>query len=257
MMREGSTMQIGAFIAFLLAALPAQAGDKLTSNDVETRLALTFTVAEASLQKLLPSGWILNPPISGAAKGYNLGFTLINQTMTQDPEGKPLPARTYVVLVAPVKKSGTEVAGVMVFGGFMGDNGAPGAYGVYVPAKVSLDRRQQTDVDGRTIIDEHWEASAEDGSSFEAHVEFSRGNLIRSKLEPIIYSSAKPGYYRVYKLEQVVDVVYSGPSNIGRATKISVKASGPILTSLFDGTEKLVSINSTPHYTRSIFVPEP
>jgi len=216
-------MRIGALIAFLLAALPAQAGDKLTSNDVEARLALTFMVAEAPLQKMLPTGWVLNPPTSGAAKGYNLGFTLINQTMTEDPDGKPLLARTYVVLVAPMKKSGTEVAGVMVFGGFMGDNGAPGAYGVYVPAKVSLDRRQQTDVDGRTMIDERWEANAEDGSSFEAHVEFSRGNLIRSKLEPTVYSSAKPGYYRLYKLEQVVDVVYSAPSNIGRATKIRSK----------------------------------
>jgi len=250
-------MRIGSLFAFLLAALPAQAGDKLTSNDVETRLGLTFTVTEASLQKMLPKGWVLNPPTSGASQDYNLGLTLINQTMTQDPDGKLLPARTYVVLGAPMKKIGTEIAGVMVFGGFMGDNGAPGAYGVYVPAKVSLNRRQQTDVGGRTIIDERWEANAEDGSSFEAHVEFSRGNLIRSKLEPTVYSSGKPGYYRLYKLEQVADVVYSAPSNIGRATKMSVKASGPILTSLFDGTEKLVSITSTPHYTRSIYVPEP
>jgi len=152
---------------------------------VEVRLNLTFKVADTPLQKMLPTGWVLNPPTSGPAQDYNFGFTLINQTMTQDPNGKPLPARTYVVLVA------------MVFGGFMGDNGAPGAYGVYVPGKVSLDRRQHTNVDGRTMIEERWEAEAEDGSSFEARVEFSRGNLVRSKLEPTVYSSAKPGYYRL------------------------------------------------------------
>jgi hypothetical protein len=117
----------------VLAASPAIAQDKekLSSNDLEVRTVLAFKASDAAVQKSLPSGWELNSPATGPTKGFNLGMVLINQTMTQGPDGKPLPARTYIVLIAPAKKTGTDDAGPMVLGGFMGQDGAPGAYGAY------------------------------------------------------------------------------------------------------------------------------
>jgi hypothetical protein len=36
---------------------------------------------------------------------------------------------------------------------------------------------------------------------------------------------------------------------------LSFKAAGPKLTSVFDGSEQLISITSIPFYSRSIYVP--
>jgi hypothetical protein len=242
----------------LLAAVPAATAqnlEKLTSNDVEVRTGLTFKVSDAVVQRMLPAGWQLNSPAAGPTRGFNLGVTLIDQSMTQDPDGKPLPARSYVVLNAPAKKVGTDIAGTMVLGGFIPHDAVPGAYGVYGPAKVVVDRKQRTEADGKTAVEETWEARADDGSAIEIQIQFMRGALTRGKAEAKIYSAARPDFYRTYRLEQAVDVVRSAPTGVDRASKFSLKAIGPKLAPLFDGSEQLVSITSIPHYWRSIYVP--
>jgi len=103
-----------ALLVLVAAPAFAQEKEKLSSNDLETRTVLAFKVSDAAVQKMLPSGWEINPPAAGPSKGANLILNLINQTMTQDPDGKPLPARTYIVLAAPAKKAGTDVAVGMV-----------------------------------------------------------------------------------------------------------------------------------------------
>ncbi len=241
----------------LLVALPtiAQNTEKLFSNDLEIRTALTFKVSDAAVQKMLPAGWQLNSPADGPTKGVNLSVTLINQTLTQDPDGKPLSPRSYVVLNAPAKKTGTTIAGTMVFGGFVAQEVVPGAYGVYVPAKVTVDRKQRTDADGKTSIEETWEAQADDGSTIEIQIQFVRGVPARSKLEARIYSAAKPDFYRIYRFEQAADLARSTATGVDRVSKFSIKASGPKLTPLFDGSEQLVSVTSVPYFFRSIYLP--
>jgi hypothetical protein len=242
---------------FLFAAVPAvaQNAEKLSSNDIEVRTALTFKVSDAAVQKMLPVGWELNSPVAGPSKGFNLGVTLINQSATHDPEGKPLPPRTYIVLNAPARKTGTDIAGTMVFGGFMAQDSAPGAYGVYAPAKVTVERRQRTEPDGKTSIEETWEAQTDDGHAIKVEVQFVRGAAARNKAEARIYSAARPDFFRIYRLEQAADVTFSATSGINRVSKFTIKATGPKLAPLFDGAEQLVSVTSIPHYLRSIYLP--
>ncbi len=123
----------------LLATLPAIAEDKETlyENDLEIRTFWTFKVTDAAVQKLLPAGWELNSPAAGPSKGFNLGLLFINQTLAQDPEGKPRVPQNYAVLIAPAKKTGTDIAAPMVISGFIATEAVPGAYGVYGPAKSS------------------------------------------------------------------------------------------------------------------------
>jgi hypothetical protein len=69
------------FVALLmLAASPAIAQDKekLSATDLTVRTALTFKVADAAVQKLLPAGFELNSPTAGPSKGSNLNVTLID-----------------------------------------------------------------------------------------------------------------------------------------------------------------------------------
>src|ERR1700726_4649877 len=90
----GRTKMRNLLLAILtLAAAPAMAEDnlKLSANDISVRTGLTFKVADAVVQKMLPAGWELNSPTAGPTKGFNLGITLIDNVLVQDPEGKPLP----------------------------------------------------------------------------------------------------------------------------------------------------------------------
>jgi hypothetical protein len=74
-------------------------------------------------------------------------------------------------------------------------------------------------------------------------------------VEAKIYSAAKPEFYRIYRFEQAADVARSTATGIDRVTKFSIKATGPKLTPLFDGSEQLISVTSIPHYLRSIYLP--
>jgi hypothetical protein len=245
-----------ALLVLAVAPAMAQEKEKLSSNDLETRTTLTFKVSDAALQKMLAPGWEANSPADGPSKGFNLAVVLINQTATQDPDGKPLPARTYIALAAPVKKTGTDVAGSMAIGGFTSHEGAPGAYGVHAPAKIALDRGQHTEPDGKTLIRETWEARGDDGSAIEVRVEFVRGIANRSsKMEAKVYSAAKPDFYRIYRFEQAADVVRSAATGTDRLLNLTIRAIGPKLSPLFDGSEQLISVTSIPYYSRSIYLP--
>jgi len=240
-----------------LAAAPAMAEDnlKLSATDISVRTGLTFKVADAVVQKMLPAGWELNSPTAGPTKGFNLGITLIDYVMVQDPEGKPLPPRNTIVLNAPAKKVGTGEAVNMVLGGFVTQAGAPGPYGVFGPANITIDRRTHTGPDGKPMINETWQAKADDGSSLDIQIEFERGTPARGKVEAKIHSAAKPAFYRIYRFEQAADVARSTAAGIDRVSKFSFKATGPTLAPIFDGTEQLVSITSIPSYSRSIYLP--
>jgi hypothetical protein len=251
---------LAPLIALLLAPLivvgsPAMAQEKqrLSSTDVERRTALFFKAPDGMLNKVLPTGWKVNPPTAGPSKGFSLGVTLINQLVTQGPDGKALPARTYIVFIVPAKTD-ANAGGPMVFGGFMPTNGVPGAYGVYQAAKVTLDTQQST-AENQSRAEELWQATGEDGSAIEMQLTFDRGTPVRSKAEAKVYSAAKPDFYRVYQIDQAVDVVRSVPDGIDRATKFSIKVAGAKLAPMFEGVE-LVSISSIPWYSRSIYLPE-
>jgi hypothetical protein len=240
-----------------LAAAPAMAEDnlKLSATDISVRTGLTFKVADAVVQKMLPAGWELNSPTAGPTKGFNLGITLIDYVMVQDPEGKPLPPRNTIVLNMPAKKVGTGEAVTMVFGGFVAQAGVPGPYSVFGPANITVERRSHTGPDGKPMINESWQAKADDGSMLDIQIEFQRGAPARGKVEAKIHSAAKPDFFRVYRFEQAADVARSTAASIDRVSKFSFKATGPTLAPIFDGTEQLISITSIPSYSRSIYLP--
>lgn len=245
------------FALFVLAASPALAEDnlKLSANDISVRTVLSFKVADAVAQKMLPAGWEINSPTAGPAKGSNLGITLIDYLMVQDPEGKPLPPRSTIVLNAPAKKTATGEAAGMVFGGFIVPAGVPGPYSVFGPADISIDRSVHTGPDGKSIIKESWQAKAEDGSALDIQIEFVRGVPARGKVETRTHSATKPDFYRVYRFEQAADVARSTATGVDRITKFSFKATGPKLAPIFDGGEQLISITSVPNYARAVFLP--
>jgi hypothetical protein len=169
--------------------------------------------------------------------------------MVQDPEGNPLPSNTTVAMFIPAKKTASDEAVAVTFGGFTAKAGVPGAYSVYDSAKITVERRSATDATGKSIIDETWLVKADDGSALEVELQFARGVPVRGKAQAKVHSAAKPDFYRIYQFEQAADVARSASTGVDRVSKFLFKASGPKLAPVFDGSQQLVSITSAPYYS--------
>ena len=241
----------------MFAASPALAEDNLKPSavDASVRTLLAFKVPDAVVQKYLPPGFESNPVAAGPAKGSNLGITLIDYIMVQDPEGKPMPPRNAVVINMPAKKTATGEAVAIVFNGFTVPAGVPGPYSVFGPADITIDRTSHSDPDGKTVVKESWQAKGADGSALAVGLEFIRGTPARGKVEAKLHSAAKPDFFRVYRYEQGADVVKSSATGVDRVTNFSFKATGPRLAPIFDGNEQLLAITSVPSYSRTIYLP--
>jgi len=241
-------------LALFLFSGPALAQEKFIGSNVDLRTSLSFKASDAAVQKLLPEGWEINSPTAGPSKGANLTVTLLEQVISYDAAGKPAETSRGAAFSIPARKKGTDSTGGMVFGGLFDPVGTPGAYGVYSLAQIAIDRRMQTGADKKLTKEEHWQLRA-DGESIEVQIQFAPGVPTISKINANVHAAAKPEFYRIYRLEQAVDVLRSTATGVDRITKFSFKASGDKLGQLFDGTEQLISVTSVPWYSRQLYLP--
>jgi hypothetical protein len=236
---------------------PAAAEEKLVGTYGEERAVLAFKVPEATMQKLLPEGWESVPVASGPSQGSNLNVVFVDWITVTNPDGKPGETAKVAAITGPARKKGTEAVVPMVISGLVSvPSYAPGPYGVFAPAKVTIDRHTRTDAAGATAADEAWEYIGDGGDKIQLQLKYTRGVLVRGKTETKVYSAAKPEFYRIYRVEQAADVVRSTATNIDRAQTATFTASGPKLSPIFDGKEQLVSITSLPWYSRQVTLPE-
>lgn len=238
----------------MLLAGSALAQEKITGTNQDTRISLAFKVSDATIRKLLPAGWESNPPTSGPAKGANLNVVLVNGVSAQDAEGKPTTPNRGIAVVIPAKKTATDAAGPMVVAGLFAPHYAPGAYGVFLPAKVSIDRKLHSAPDGKVSVEETWDLQGEDGHSIHIRVAYVAGTPARGKVEAKVYSGAKPEFFRIYRFELGSDVARSTETGVDRVSAFSLKASGAKLFALHEGTPQLVAVTAIPWYSRSVYL---
>jgi hypothetical protein len=242
-------------MAILLLAGPTFAQEKLSGSNVDVRIGFAFKVSDAAVRKLLPEGWEVNPPSSGPSQSANLTVSVVDQSINFDAEGKPSSPYRGVALSIPAKKKGSDAAGSMIVDGLFTANYAPGAYGVFLPARVNVDRKTRTERDGKTMVEESWELRADGGHSIEIHVQYLAGATTKSKTEARIYSAAKPDFFRIYRFEQASEVLKSVPTGVDRLSRVSFKAAGDKLGLLFDGSQQLISVTAIPWYSRQVYLP--
>jgi len=238
-----------------VAAAPAAGSAPITEWSAETRTVLSFRVPDAALQRLLPAGWTVNPSTAPATAGANLNVTVMERTLVLDAKGAPVGTGTirYVVFGASARNAATGQAGTLVVGGISPD--APGAYDVYVPATTSRVERTTSSAGGQAgTATEHWEFAAASGERIDVQLSYRRAPGVRSRAETVVRSARHPDFRRTYRIEQTSDVIRS-VTTPDRIDRIEIKAGGPTIGPLFDGTEKLVSVAIVPHYVREISVP--
>ena len=147
----------GVVLALLVAGAPLASAQTVTEWSAENRVALSFHVNDAALQRLLPPGWTSAPSTAPGNRGANLTVTFIERQLVLDRQGMQhrAGASRYIVLVAPARNAAGDANAILVSG--LSPEGA-GAYGVNLTAVVSTVTRSlsaQAEESGRA--EEQWE----------------------------------------------------------------------------------------------------
>ena len=238
-------------------ALAAARAETFVEQNAEFRMQLDFVVPDAALRKFLPAGWEPNIATQGPAKDCNVRLIFIDRIDVTGADGAPVGSSRLVYLAAPVKQSGSSNAGQMIIAGLTSDpKDAPGPFGNYeLATTVNVDRSlKATGKDA--LMEENWEFVAANGERLEIHVKYERAPARKGGAEVKFFSPSNPSSYQIFKVEQGIDIMRNATVPIrDRVKEFSYKASGGRLGPLFDGTEKVVSIDSFHWYNRGVYQP--
>jgi hypothetical protein len=131
--------------------------------------------------------------------------------------------------------------------------GAGGPYGNSVAASAILSRRTAPDAASQTVVEERWQFRTPDGQALDAHIEYVRGTPTVVQAEDRVHSAARPHFYRIYRTEQARESLRT--ADPGRIRRFAFSASGPLLSQVFDGSERLIGIDALHWYARQVYLP--
>jgi hypothetical protein len=242
-----------------LAAAPAW-GEKHVQSTLDSQIVLAFRANPAEVQKWLPAPWQVAPVASGASKDANLALTFVDRLLDQDAEGKPVLIASYriVALSIPARNPQTGEAGALLIRQYSSNPDAvPGYYKIAVRASVERETASSAANNDSGTASERWEIKdGKGGSLLLLQVRYERSTLTRGKTEARPRSASDPALWRIYRIEQSVDVVKSVAEGIDRLRNYRFRNNVAELDKLFDGKEQLISVTSIPWYTRQTFLPD-
>ena len=239
-------------------AAPGRA-ETLVEFSAETQMQLDFRVPDAALAAMLPAGFEPNIATAGPAKDCNLRMVFIDRGDITGPDNKPLGrgSNQLVYLIIPIKQVATGTVGQLVLAGITADPAdAPGPFGVYLPASAHRMLRSTIAGDGAPLTEEHWEFAAGSGERMEVHLKYERRGAPKATADVKFFSGQDPAKYQIFKYERGLDIMRNATVNVGdRVKEFSYKASGGRIAKLFDGSEKVLSIDAIHWSNRSTYAP--
>ena len=251
MSRLTATCSLG--LAAAVAAAPASAEDFVGSN-VDTRLTIAFDVDDAAAQHWLPEGWSLAPFPKGPLAGADLLVIFIDRHLNLDAEGKPAEHPLYrgVALVSPASRG--EETRLYVTRVYITEE-AVDPYKNSVGAAIS--RRATLEGSGNEppSRSEEWTVETADGGTMSLRLVHAGGTPGFAEREALPYSNIEPDFHRLYRYEQIADLVRSAPAGVDRVEDLSFSSSIEELAPMFDGSEEIVAIVSVPWYLRHTYLP--
>jgi hypothetical protein len=266
LMRNGRCVMMdkssAAALASLLAAcamgglVRAAEAQTLVEQSAEARMQLDFHVPDAALKAMLPAG--IEPAVAtaGAAKDANLRMIFIDRIAVTAPDGAPIGSGQMVYLAIPIKQAAPNPIAQMLIYGLTGDpKDAPGPFGVYQLASTHRMERSTT-ADAQAQTTENWEFTAASGEHMELHLKYDRGIGRKASSETKFISSVNPGFYQIFKVDQNLDIMRNATITVpDKVKEFQYKASGGKIAALFDGSERVLSIDCLSWYNRAIYTP--
>ena len=255
----GAACAIVSAIAFILGNGTSGRAETFVEHNAEFRMQLDFVVPDAALRKFLPAGWEPNVATQGPAKDCNVRLIFIDRVDITNAEGNPTGTSRLVYLAVPVKQtSGGSGAGQMIIAGLTTEpKDAPGPFGNYEVATSHRMERSLAAGSGKdAVMEENREFAAASSERLEVHLKYERAPARKGTNTVNFYSPSNPSFYQIFKIEQGIDIMRNATVPVrDRVKEFSYKASGGRLGPLFDGTERVVSIDSFHWYNRGVYLP--
>jgi hypothetical protein len=140
----------------------------------------------------------------------------------------------------------------MILGGLTEDT-VPDAFGVYVKANAVKTTHSMSDSNGVVTVTEDWDFAAPSGEHFQLHVKYMRLPTNKGGGTTKFFNPADPAQVQNSTTEQVTDVTRNATTNPpDRVQEFSFKAGGGKYAALFDGSEKPLSWDSQPVFSRIV-----
>jgi hypothetical protein len=228
-------------------------------QSAEVRMQLDLAVAPDALKALLPDGWEPLVATSGAAKDCNVRLIFVDRVDITGPDGAPVGTEQMVYFASPIKKTGSnEMAGQMVIDGITSNpKAAPGPFNVYQSATAyRVERSTHAAAGGPIENEDTWDFTAANGEHLSLHLTYERGVARKVGAETKFFSAADPSSYQIWKIDLGLDVVRNATVPVKDHVKaFEFKASGGRVAKLFDGSERVVSVDAFPWYNRAVSAP--
>ena len=226
-------------------------------QSAEFRMQIDFAVPDAAIRKFLPAGWEPAIAAQGPAKDCNIRVIFIDRVDITGADGAPAGTNRLVYLAAPVKETGGSNAGQMIIAGLSVEaKEVPGPFGNFELATSHKMARSLADDGGAAIGEETWSFAAASGERLELHIKYERAAARKGSQEVKFFSPANPRSYLIFKVDSGIDIMRNATVPVrDRVKEFSYKISGGRLGAMFDGTERVLSLDSFHWYNRGIYQP--
>jgi hypothetical protein len=256
MLAKSTIIAAVVFAAFSGETANAQT---LIEQSAEVRMQLDLAVSPQALKALLPEGWEPFVAASGAAKDCNVRLIFVDRVDINGPDGAPAGTEQMVYFASPIKKTGSnETMGQMVVDGITSNPKAgPGPFKVYQAASAYRIERSTHATAGDPIENEDtWDFTGADGEHLALHLTYERGVARKLSAETKFFSATDPNAYQIWKIDQGLDIMRNATVQVkDRVKTFEFKASGGRIAKLFDGSERVVSVDALHWYNRAVSSP--
>ncbi|MHA6326339.1 hypothetical protein [Roseivivax sp. CAU 1753] len=234
----------------------AARAESFVGSNVDSRVLIGLSVNSDGVQALMPEGWTSIAFPQGPLKGSNLLFALIDGVLEMDAEGTPLnPAsRRAAVFVGLAKQDGGDAVRMYVLR-ILTTVPDRNPYGVATGADIARTQSLAGPADAGRLSSDMWRITSPEGGTLSFTLDYTTGKRSWSPGELFPYSAANPDFSRIYRYEQMVDLVAS--TAVGKPSSGEFQLSNSIaeLAAIFDGSEQIIAVMDVPVYVRDVFLP--
>ena len=241
------------FFAFFGAVAQAET---LVGSNVDSRMLIGFKVNADAMQSRVPEGWASIPFPGGPLKGANLLAVLIDRKLERDAEGKPKSPSTSraMALIGLGKQIGGDGVRLYVYRIYATPQDYD-PYGNAVQAGISRTTSTEGPANAGRARTEVWTVAPQGGGELGISARFTSGTRSWVSDEARPYSNMNPDFFRIYRYDQLVDLVTSTPVGKPLTGTFDFSSTVAELADVFDGSQEVVAIMDVPVYVREIYLP--
>ncbi len=228
-----------------------------------SRVRIALHAGRPALQRRLPDPWDIHPDSSEVDRGSNLAVLFYEIFLNQAAQGSQLTTADavgrYFVLGIPSRHRGTEETAFMVFRILTahptGENpfGWKGVAAGKTTAHANIVRSQTLEASNlEAMVSDRIEARTNEGV-VALEFRYRRGVPARVASERRVRFTAEPEQVRIYRADELVDIVKSAPAKIDRLERFDLRVTLPELADIFDGSEQVVTVMVQPWYLRQVY----